>query len=56
MITKLQNARIYDPINRINGKIKDLYIKNGHIVDKLKHGEKISTTINLKNKIIMAIL
>ena len=28
MITKLQNARIYDPINRINGKIKDLYIKN----------------------------
>ena len=54
MITKLQNARIYDPINRINGKIKDLYIKNGHIVDKPKHGEKVSTTINLKNKIIMA--
>ena len=54
MITKLQNARIYDPINRINGKIKDLYIKNGHIIDKPKHGEKISTTINLKNKIIMA--
>ena len=54
MITKLQNARIYDPINRINGKIKDLYIKNGHIIDKPKHGEKASTTINLKNKIIMA--
>ena len=54
MITKLQNARIYDPINRINGKIKDLYIKNGHIIDKPKHGEKVSTTINLKNKIIMA--
>ena len=54
MITKLQNARIYDPINRINGKIKDLYIKNGHVIDKPKHGEKVSTTINLKNKIIMA--
>ena len=54
MITKLQNARIYDPVNRINGKIKDLYIKNGHIIDKPKHGEKVSTTINLKNKIIMA--
>ena len=54
MITKLQNARIYDPINRINGKIKDLYIKNGHIIDKPKHDEKVSTTINLKNKIIMA--
>ena len=54
MITKLQNARIYDPINRINGKIKDLYIKNGHVIDKPKHDEKVSTTINLKNKIIMA--
>tara|TARA_B100000408_G_C10308171_1_gene227598 strand:- start:14 stop:1678 length:1665 start_codon:yes stop_codon:yes gene_type:complete len=54
VITKLQNARIYDPINRINGKIKDLYIKNGHVIDKPKHGEKVSTTINLKNKIIMA--
>ena len=33
MITKLQNARIYDPINRINGKIRDLYIKNNKIID-----------------------
>ena len=27
MITKLENGRIYDPINKINGKIKDLFIK-----------------------------
>ena len=54
MITKLQNARIYDPINRINGKIRDLYIKNNKIIDKPERGEKISKVINLKNKIIMA--
>ena len=54
MITKLQNARIYDPINKINGKSKDIYIKNEHIVDKPRRGEKISRTINLKNKVIMA--
>ena len=54
MIIKLQNARIYDPINRINGKTKDLYIKKGYIIDKPKHAERISRTINLKNKIIMA--
>jgi len=54
MIIKLQNARIYDPINRINGKTKDLYIKNEYIIDKPKRSEKISKTINLKNKIIMA--
>ena len=49
MITKLQNARIYDPINRINGKIRDLYIKNNKIIDKPGRGEKISKVINLKN-------
>ena len=54
MITKLQNARIYDPINRINGKIRDLYIKNNKIIDKPGRSEKISKVINLKNKIIMA--
>ena len=54
MITKLQNARIYDPINRINGKIRDLYIKNEYIIEKPKRNEKISKTINLKNKVIMA--
>ena len=27
MITKLENARVYDPTNKINGKIKDLFIK-----------------------------
>ena len=54
MITKLQNARIYDPINRINGKIRDLYIKNNKIIDKPERSEKISKVINLKNKIIMA--
>ena len=54
MITKLENGRIYDPINKINGKIKDLYIKNGRIIDRPKFNEKISKTIDLKKKVIMA--
>ena len=54
MITKLKNARIYYPINKINGKIKDLYIKNGRIIDRPKFNEKISKTIDLKKKVIMA--
>ena len=54
MITKLENGRIYDPINKINGKIKDLFIKNGKIIDRPKRNEKISKIINLKTKIIMA--
>ena len=54
MIIKLKNAKIYDPINKINGKINDLYLKNEKIISKPVNGEKISKTINLKNKIIMA--
>ena len=54
MITKLENGRIYDPINKINGKIKDLFIKNGKIIDRPKRNEKISKIINFKKKIIMA--
>ena len=52
MITKLENGRIYDPINKINGKIKDLFIKNGKIIDRPKRNEKISKIINFKKKII----
>ena len=48
MITKLENGRIYDPINKINGKIKDLFIKNGKIIDRPKRNEKISKIINFK--------
>ena len=50
MITKLENGRIYDPINKINGKIKDLFIKNGKIIDRPKRNEKISKTIRFQNE------
>ena len=47
----LKNGQIFDPINKIFNKKKDIYVKDGKIVEKLN--EKISETIECKNKIIM---
>ena len=47
----LKNGQIFDPINKIFNKKKDIYVKDGKIVEKLN--EKISETIDCKNKIIM---
>ena len=53
MIIKIKNAKVYDPINKVNGKIKNIYIKNGRIANRLDTGDKIRKTIDLKRKIVM---
>ena len=47
----LKNGRVFDPINKIFNKKKDIYIKDGKIVENLN--EKISETIDCKDKCIM---
>ena len=53
MIIKIKNAKVYDPINKIDGKIKDIFIKDGKIIKKPIFKEKISQVIDVKNKIVM---
>ena len=47
----LKNGRVFDPINKIFNKKKDIYIKDGKITE-VSNG-KISETIDCNNKIIM---
>jgi formylmethanofuran dehydrogenase subunit A len=54
MITLLKNAKIYDPAHRKDGVKEDIYIRNGHIIAKPSDTEKISQTIDLKGKVVMA--
>ncbi|HOY69325.1 MAG TPA: formylmethanofuran dehydrogenase subunit A [Methylotenera sp.] len=54
MTTLLKNGKIYDPAHQKNGVIEDIYIKNGRIVAKPNATEKITQTIDLKGKIVMA--
>ncbi len=53
MLTKLTGGRIYDPANGVDGKIKDIYIKDGRIIDKPKDA-KVDKEYNLKDKVVMA--
>ena len=47
----LKNGRVFDPINKIFNKKKDIYIKDGKITE-VSNG-KISETIDCNNKIVM---
>ena len=52
---KLINGKIYDPSQKINGEIKNIYIDGDRIVNPTKkEKEKYNTTYDLKNMIVMA--
>ncbi len=46
----LQNGRIYDPLNGIDGEVKDLCISDGKIVEKVPERSK---RIDLKGRLVM---
>jgi formylmethanofuran dehydrogenase subunit A len=53
MLTKLTGGIVYDPANKINGKQKDIYIKDGKIVNKPRNAEP-DKEYNIKGKVVMA--
>ena len=54
MMTLLKNGRIYDPAHGKDGVIQDIYIRDGHIIDKPNSNEKIDQTFDLTGKVVMA--
>ena len=54
MLTKLTGGIVYDPANGINGKQKDIYIKDGRIIKKPAKDAKIDKEYNIKGKVVMA--
>ena len=42
---RIINGKVYDPANNIDGEIKDIYIKDGKIIDSV---DDDATTINAK--------
>lgn len=53
MLTKLTGGIVYDPANKINGKKKDIYIKDGKIVNKPRNVEP-DKEYNINGKVVMA--
>ncbi|MEY4928382.1 MAG: hypothetical protein RL279_121, partial [Pseudomonadota bacterium] len=54
MITQLKNARVFDPAHKKNGVVEDIYISQGRIVAKPSDAIKISTSLDLSGKVVMA--
>jgi formylmethanofuran dehydrogenase subunit A len=54
MLIKLSGGKVYDPTNGIDGKIQDIYIRDGRIAASPATGEAIQQNYNLDGKIIMA--
>ena len=54
MAVKLSGGIIYDPVHRVDGEQQDLYIVDGKLQKKLSNDQKIESTYNLDDCIVMA--
>jgi len=53
MITKLTGGKVYDPEHGVNGEIRDIYIRDGRIVDAPADG-KVNEEIDVRGKVVMS--
>ena len=54
MLTKLAGGKVYDPANNIDGEIRDVYIRDGIVVDTPPASEPVHRSYPLEGKIVMA--
>jgi len=54
MLIKLSGGTIYDPAHGIDGKVKDIFVRDGRIVEQPRDGERIDQEYNLSGKVVMA--
>ncbi|MCX8048490.1 MAG: formylmethanofuran dehydrogenase subunit A [Methylohalobius sp.] len=53
MLIKLSGGTVYDPAHRVNGRVLDLYIQDGRIVDP-PVSAKVDQEYDLRGKVVMA--
>jgi formylmethanofuran dehydrogenase subunit A len=54
MLIKLTGGTIYDPAHGVDGKVMDLYVRDGRIVERPRDGEPVDQEYNLRGKVVMA--
>ncbi|HEY7986238.1 MAG TPA: formylmethanofuran dehydrogenase subunit A, partial [Methylophilaceae bacterium] len=54
MLTKLKGGKVYDPAHGVDGKVMDIYVRDGRIIAKPKDTDRIDQEFNLSGKIVMA--
>ena len=53
MLLKLAGGRLYDPINGIDGLVRDLWIEDGRIVAGPSDGRPADETVDLAGRVVM---
>ena len=53
MLIKLAGGSVYDPEHEINGEVRDIYIRDGRIID-VRGDERIDKKYDLRGKVVMA--
>jgi formylmethanofuran dehydrogenase subunit A len=54
MLIKFSGGKVYDPLNGVDGEIRDLFISNGRIVEKPADGVRIDKTYEVSDRVVMA--
>lgn len=54
MLTKLTGATVYDPTNGINAEVRDIFIRDGRIIDSPGTDEHIDEHYDVKDCVVMA--
>ena len=54
MLIKLTGGKVYDPAHNIDGKVMDIYVRDGRVVERPRTDEPITQEYDLRGKIVMA--
>ncbi len=54
MLIKFTGGTVYDPMNGVNGEVRDIYARDGRIVAAPPAGTKPDEEFNLKGRVVMA--
>lgn len=54
MLIKLTGGRVYDPTHQIDGKVMDIYVRDGRIVERPSDAEPIDQEYDLRGKVVMS--
>lgn len=54
MLILLKGGKVYDPANRVDGKTRDIYIRDGRIVARPRPSSRIDRTIDVTGAVVMS--
>ncbi|MBS1136997.1 MAG: formylmethanofuran dehydrogenase subunit, partial [Proteobacteria bacterium] len=54
MLTRLRGGRVYDPAHGVDGEVRDLYVRDGRMVEVPPPDERIDHDYDLAGRVVMA--